>query len=182
MTHKPRVEASTTPSGSIKNGSNLSHTTQWESVRLEAEARLVRDSKQVIPNPNSIHIHPKNKHLTLDPNRLSQPRCLDVLQAWQGVVAGMLAFPSQGLGFSAIGHTVTSYADGEMGFDALKCVDESNQLHEIEETISDIDAWFEDSFKVENYENAGGSALDVPMVWDSVHDLVNSLSSDISVF
>ncbi|KAE8726308.1 MYB122 protein [Hibiscus syriacus] len=180
MTHKPRVEASATPSGLIKNSSNLSHMTQWESVRLEAEARMVRDSKQVIPNPNPIH--PKNKHPALDPNWIGRPRCLDVLQAWQGVVAGMLAFPNRGFGFSAVGHTATSYTDGELGFDALKCVDGSNQLHEIEETISDIDAWFEDSFRVENYENAEGSALDVPMVWDNVHDLVNSLSSDISVF
>ncbi|TYG90533.1 hypothetical protein ES288_A12G189700v1 [Gossypium darwinii] len=82
MTHKP----STTPSP--KNGSNLSHMAQWESARLQAEARLVRESKQVVPN------------LTTRPTRRSQltrssPRCLDVLKAWQGVVAGMFVFSTQ---------------------------------------------------------------------------------------
>ncbi|KAE8710199.1 dr1-associated corepressor-like isoform X1 [Hibiscus syriacus] len=125
MTHKPRADASTSQSGSIKNGSNLSHMTQWESVRLETEA-------------------------------------------------------SQDLGFSASGHSATGYTDGETGCDALKCVDESNQLQEIEETITDIDAWFEDSFKVEYYENAEALTLDAPMGWDGVPDLPNILSSDIS--
>ncbi|MBA0861789.1 hypothetical protein Goshw_000810 [Gossypium schwendimanii] len=82
MTHKP----STSPSP--KNGSNLSHMTQWESARLQAEARLVRESKQVVPN------------LTTCPTRRSQltrssPRCLDVLKAWQGIVAGMFVFSTQ---------------------------------------------------------------------------------------
>ncbi|KAE8683051.1 Transcription factor MYB28 [Hibiscus syriacus] len=186
MTHKPRVDASSPLSGSTKNGSNLSHMAQWESARLEAEARLVRDTKQAVaPNPNPIH--QKNNHLTLDQNRL-RPRCLDVLKAWQGVIAGMFSFPSQELesptstlSFPAVGHTATCYTDGEMGFDASKCVDKSNQLQEFEETMmdSDIDAWFDNSFRVGNYENIDESFSDaltmtVPMVCDSVLDLVNS--------
>ncbi|GMJ04669.1 hypothetical protein HRI_004136100 [Hibiscus trionum] len=192
-THKPRIDASTSPSGSTKNGSNLSHMAQWESARLEAEARLVRNSKPItLPNPNLIHL--KNNHQTLDPNRISRPRCLDVLKAWQGVVAGMFAFPGQDLGsptstlsFPGIGHAGTTYTDGGMGFDALECVEKPNQLQEIEETVIDIDAWFEESFRVENYDNVDDGfsnvpVSDVPMVCDSVLDFLNPSPYSSSVF
>lgn len=118
MTHKPartNADSSFPSAGSgsaTKNASNLSHMAQWESARLEAEARLVRESssKQVVPpkpNPTQTQtqvIQPKNK-LTPRPNLTqlminntnSRPRCLDVLKAWQGVVAGMFAFSSQDL-------------------------------------------------------------------------------------
>ncbi|KAK8567309.1 hypothetical protein V6N13_105285 [Hibiscus sabdariffa] len=153
MTHKPRVDASASPSGS-----NLSHMAQWESARLEAEARLVRDSKPVVLSPNPVHQN-NNNHLTLDRTRL-RPRCLDVLKAWQGVVAGMFSVPGQELesptstlSSPTIGHTGTNYTDGEMGFDASKYVEKSKQLQEIEETLmdSDMDAWFEDSFIDEGF-------------------------------
>ncbi|XVE91528.1 hypothetical protein REPUB_Repub01dG0017400 [Reevesia pubescens] len=141
MTHKPRTHASTFSSGPGKNNaSNLSHMAQWESARLEAEARLVRESKQAnVPNP----IQPKNQliptssQLMINNNiamaRPGRPRCLDVLKAWQAVVAGMFAFSSQDLGsptstlsfpngtvqapvFGLTGNTYT-VTDGEMGFD-----------------------------------------------------------------
>ncbi|XWS64237.1 hypothetical protein CRYUN_Cryun06bG0169100 [Craigia yunnanensis] len=135
MTHKPRADASRFPSSPGKNASNLSHMAQWESARLEAEARLVRDSKQVVLNPiqpKSQLTHPTSTQLinksTATPGR---PRCLDVLKAWQGVVAGMFAFSIQDLGsptstLSFLDGTVqapvngliaTGYTDGEMGFD-----------------------------------------------------------------
>ncbi|KAL4318727.1 hypothetical protein GQ457_18G025700 [Hibiscus cannabinus] len=196
MTHKPRVDASTSQSGSTKKGSNLSHMAQWESARLEAEARLVRDSKQTIPNTNTNTntnlIHPKNNHLSIDPSRINRPRCLDVLKAWQGVVAGMFAFPGQDLesptstlSFYGTGHTATSYTDA--GFDELKCLEEPNQLQEIEETISDIDAWFEDTFRTENYDNVDdgfSNALtsEFPMVCDSALDFLNPSPYSSSVF
>ncbi|KAL4304596.1 hypothetical protein GQ457_10G029020 [Hibiscus cannabinus] len=153
MTHKPRVDPSASPSGS-----NLSHMAQWESARLEAEARLVRDSKPVVLNPSPVH-QKNNNHLTPDRTRL-RPRCLDVLKAWQGVVAGMFSVPGQELesptstlSSPAIGHTGTSYRDGETRFDASKYVEKSKQLQEIEETLmdSDMDAWFEDSFMDEGF-------------------------------
>ncbi|XWS34128.1 hypothetical protein CRYUN_Cryun21dG0013500 [Craigia yunnanensis] len=194
MTHKPRTDASSFPSGAGKNASNLSHMAQWESARLEAEARLVRESKQVVPNPNAIQ--PKNQ-LTPTSSQLIRPRCLDVLKAWQGVVAGMFSFSSQDLGSPtstlsfpdatvqapAIGLTGNTYTDGEIGFDKsssewgetamelngennLKCFEKSNQMQELDERIidsyielhgmtdsSDIDAWFEDSFRVGKCEN-----------------------------
>ncbi|GMI87402.1 hypothetical protein HRI_002409500 [Hibiscus trionum] len=192
MTHKPHADAS----ASRPSGSNLSHMAQWESARLEAEARLVRDSKHVVPSPNPV-LQKNNNHLTPDPSGLSlRPRCLDVLKAWQGVVAAMFSFPSQELespistlSYSAVGHTASGYTDGEMGFGALKYVEKSKQSQDIEETMieCDIDAWFADSFRIENYENidegfSNALALNVPMVCDSVPDLVNSSPYHSSVF
>ncbi|KAE8719428.1 Transcription factor MYB39 [Hibiscus syriacus] len=189
MTHKPRVESSAPLSGSTKNGSDLRHMAQWESARLEAEARLVRDSKQAVaPNPNPIH-HKNKNHLTLDQIRV-RPRCLDALTAWQSVVAGMFSFPSQELesptsilSFPSVGHTGTSYAYGEMGLDSSKCVEKSNQpLQEFEETLmdSDIDAWFDDSFRVGNYENIDQTSSDA--LTYSVLDLVNPSPYDSYIF
>ncbi|XP_050230387.1 transcription factor MYB16 [Mercurialis annua] len=46
ITHKPKNDALLISSdGQTKNSANLSHMAQWESARLEAEARLVRESK-----------------------------------------------------------------------------------------------------------------------------------------
>ncbi|KAI3987680.1 hypothetical protein MKX01_028414, partial [Papaver californicum] len=45
VTHKPKNATLSSIDGPFKNESNLSHMAQWESARLEAEARLVRDSK-----------------------------------------------------------------------------------------------------------------------------------------
>lgn len=43
-THKPQQNAQSS-STEIKKAANLSHMAQWETARLEAEARLVRESK-----------------------------------------------------------------------------------------------------------------------------------------
>ncbi|KAJ6396368.1 hypothetical protein OIU77_021407 [Salix suchowensis] len=45
VTHKPKIDALLSNDGQTKNAANLSHVAQWESARLEAEARLVRESK-----------------------------------------------------------------------------------------------------------------------------------------
>jgi transcription factor MYB, plant len=48
VTHKPRADApaSSSPSGAhYRSAAHLSHTAQWESARLEAEARLGREAK-----------------------------------------------------------------------------------------------------------------------------------------
>ncbi|KAL5582257.1 hypothetical protein UlMin_014699 [Ulmus minor] len=44
VTHKPKNDLLSSD-GQSKNAANLSHMAQWESARLEAEARLVRESK-----------------------------------------------------------------------------------------------------------------------------------------
>ncbi|EOA21094.1 hypothetical protein CARUB_v10001433mg [Capsella rubella] len=45
VTHKPKNETPLSSLGLSKNAAILSHTAQWESARLEAEARLARESK-----------------------------------------------------------------------------------------------------------------------------------------
>lgn len=45
VTHKPKNDALLSSDGQSKTAANLSHMAQWESARLEAEARLVRESK-----------------------------------------------------------------------------------------------------------------------------------------
>lgn len=55
VTHKPKNEALLSSDGQSKNAANLSHMAQWESARLEAEARLVRESK--LRSQSSFHQH-----------------------------------------------------------------------------------------------------------------------------
>lgn len=83
-THKPK--------SNIFGSENLSHMAQWEKARLEAEARLVRESKrqqQIISNSNNNNINNYN-NIHFGPNvlqpfqtKLPSPPCLDVLNAWQ---------------------------------------------------------------------------------------------------
>ncbi|KAK4430019.1 Transcription factor [Sesamum alatum] len=80
ITHKPRNHA--LGCGQPKDVANLSHMAQWESARLEAEARIVRESKLVNSNGyNSIVVPPPPR-----PSSVVTPRppCLDVLKVWQG--------------------------------------------------------------------------------------------------
>ncbi|XP_027362792.1 transcription factor MYB16-like [Abrus precatorius] len=76
-THKPKLE-------SLKDGSNLSHMAQWESARLEAEARLVRESKLILLQQNKPSSFTQTRlvlnKITPQP---SPPPCLDVLKACQ---------------------------------------------------------------------------------------------------
>ncbi|KAK3154461.1 hypothetical protein QOZ80_2BG0190790 [Eleusine coracana subsp. coracana] len=46
VTHKPRADAPAAPTAArYRAAAHLSHTAQWESARLEAEARLAREAK-----------------------------------------------------------------------------------------------------------------------------------------
>ncbi|GJN02685.1 hypothetical protein PR202_ga20063 [Eleusine coracana subsp. coracana] len=71
VTHKPRSDALAAGGGSggaqhAKAAAHLSHTAQWESARLEAEARLAREAKlralaasaSVSAPPPQLHHHP----------------------------------------------------------------------------------------------------------------------------
>ncbi|KAG5062774.1 hypothetical protein AAZX31_02G104700 [Glycine max] len=88
-THKPKNESL----AYSKDGSNLGHMAQWESARLEAEARLVRESKLQeqqnnlgpMSSPSSTQITRLvlNKITPLQQKQHSLPPCLDVLKAWQ---------------------------------------------------------------------------------------------------
>lgn len=66
VTHKPKIAILASADGDPKNNSNLSHIAQWESARLQAEARFVRQSKLLKPAPPA------------------PPQCLDFdLRAWE---------------------------------------------------------------------------------------------------
>nr|AEO27487.1 MIXTA-like transcription factor [Lotus japonicus] len=96
VTHKPKNDAlhSSIDNGHSKVAANLSHMAQWESARLEAEARLVRESKlrshlgtssSILPSPSSSSL---NKH--------------DTVKAWNNgsSVVGDLESPKSTLSFS----------------------------------------------------------------------------------
>ncbi|KAM7464495.1 hypothetical protein LguiA_032616 [Lonicera macranthoides] len=87
MTHKPKTNGA--PS---KDTANLCHMAQWESARLEAEARLGRDSNSKLmmitqPTSTNPNFQPQlGSSLAaqlLKKPPLITPGCLDVLKAWQ---------------------------------------------------------------------------------------------------
>ncbi|CAN1312473.1 Transcription factor MYB106 [Linum perenne] len=71
--------------GDPKNASNLSHMAQWESARLEAEARLARKSN-LLRHPAAAGTHPRQ--LAYSSRLAPPPRCLDVLRVWQNANIG----------------------------------------------------------------------------------------------
>lgn len=102
MTHKPNRDAIGSGSGQSKDVANLSHMAQWESARLEAEARLVRESKLLVSNPTQQQIMISSAPAENINKTLAQPAlppCLDVLKAWQGLLSkstGSGIFPVAG--------------------------------------------------------------------------------------
>ncbi|KAL8044107.1 hypothetical protein ABFX02_08G025100 [Erythranthe guttata] len=101
VTHKPKNDAIlTTNDGESKNAANLSHMAQWESARLEAEARLVRQSKLRAGSSNSFQT--QNTELASTSGQVQKPvgpaQCLDVLKVWNGGV-----WPAASGGVSAAG-------------------------------------------------------------------------------
>ncbi|KAF5449590.1 hypothetical protein F2P56_030020 [Juglans regia] len=87
MTHKPKTEALGSRRWDSKDAANLSHMAQWESARLEAEARLVRESKLLaVSNPIQQQVMISSAPVQNINKTLAQPAlppCLDVLKAWQ---------------------------------------------------------------------------------------------------
>ncbi|KAE8658871.1 Transcription factor MYB32 [Hibiscus syriacus] len=164
VTHKPKTDSAT---ANPKDAANLSHTAQWESARLEAEARLIRDSKLVIP--------PQNR-LAAPSSSAPRPQCLDVLKAWQGVVSGLFTFnvdslqsPTSTLNFMesttlpSVGMLNDNFAwnssipcesggilkvDNESSESEWKCLEKANQnpmeLQEMD--FSSEGAWFQELF------------------------------------
>jgi myb proto-oncogene protein len=97
VTHKPKADSFGSGSGHSKGAATLSHMAQWERARLEAEARLVRESKLSVPNPpknllgSAVSAQVSNKGSATP---IARPQCLDVLKAWQGVVFSMFSVGS----------------------------------------------------------------------------------------
>nr|QDL88440.1 myb-related protein 308-like isoform X1 [Cymbidium ensifolium] len=85
VTHKPKSDALASADGHTRSTANLNHMAQWESARLEAEARLVRESKLRSSAPPSPF---PPQYLPQPPPPASMPTAaspsVDVLGAWQG--------------------------------------------------------------------------------------------------
>lgn len=91
VTHKPKNNALDLLLGSNSQYSkhtHLNHMAQWENARLEAEARLVKESKMtIIPSSSSSSLITPRPRLLPPPPSLKQqpltvPPCLDILKAW----------------------------------------------------------------------------------------------------
>ncbi|KAG6742905.1 hypothetical protein POTOM_053849 [Populus tomentosa] len=89
VTHKSKNDALLSIDGQSKNAANLSHMAQWESARLEAEARLVRESKlrshsiQHQLSSATPGYFPGSGSSPGSTSTLAQPpRSLDVLKSW----------------------------------------------------------------------------------------------------
>ncbi|KAK8488659.1 hypothetical protein V6N13_042380 [Hibiscus sabdariffa] len=170
MTHKPRSDASTFLCGRGKKGSNLSHMAQWESARLEAEARLVRESrsKQIIPRLTNQH--PLTRSDSNQLTRSGRTECLDVLKAWQGVVAGMFAFPTQDLSsptltlcfpFNGVADADDESSAGWREKTTMAEAEELQDTESVSDVDVDVDAWLD-------FEDSG-----VVNCWDRVLNLPN---------
>ncbi|GMI99884.1 myb domain protein 16 [Hibiscus trionum] len=90
-THKPKTDALGSSTCNPKDTSNLRHMAQWERARLEAEAKLVRETRRQLGSSSSSTPPPlKNQNAVVD--HATKPPCLDVLKAWQRVVTGLFTF------------------------------------------------------------------------------------------
>ncbi|XP_022755508.1 transcription factor MYB16-like [Durio zibethinus] len=98
-THKPVVAALGSANGADpKKVSNLTHMAQWESARLEAEARLVRESSKLRQYDHQPGLPGPVPTLQLKKiaSRLGAPRCLDILKAWQRVQLESMVIDNNG--------------------------------------------------------------------------------------
>ncbi|KAF3775365.1 Transcription factor [Nymphaea thermarum] len=125
LTHKPKSDAlSAAADGQSKNAATLSHMAQWESARLEAEARLVRESRirnaaaaaaaasagnkahnPLQPSPLGLPVQPASKLASPAQSSATPPPCLDVLKAWQ---SGWSKSTSKGRSDTAVLESPTS--------------------------------------------------------------------------
>ncbi|KAL9433550.1 hypothetical protein AB3S75_028395 [Citrus x aurantiifolia] len=94
MTHRPKIPSLASADGDPKKASNLSHMAQWENARLEAEARLVRESKPK-QNDQQKSEGPVSTSANKQLNRMAttytstRPRCLDILKAWESTICNI---------------------------------------------------------------------------------------------
>ncbi|KAJ8504323.1 hypothetical protein OPV22_005209 [Ensete ventricosum] len=115
-THKAKSDTLSSGDGHLKSVANLSHMAQWESARLEAEARLARESKFRAAS-NSMILQQQQQQMGSSSSSSStvppppaplatKASGLDVLRAWAGANQGDridLESPTSTLSFAAAG-------------------------------------------------------------------------------
>ncbi|KAI3722416.1 hypothetical protein L2E82_33454 [Cichorium intybus] len=83
VSHKPKNDTLLSNDGHFKSTANLSHMAQWESARLEAEARLVKQSKVRSMSPLSNKVNSKTcLNSTFGPPL----RYVDMHKVWNGIL------------------------------------------------------------------------------------------------
>ncbi|XP_054804030.1 transcription factor MYB16 [Prosopis cineraria] len=144
VTHKPKNDALLSIDGQSKSAANLSHMAQWESARLEAEARLVRESKlrsQSLQHQLCSSGFSSSSSASTPAQAGNKPegppissRSLDVLKAWNGGwlksteghnVGGELESPSSSLTFSGNAPPVMTSGLGESTMPMIEFVGSS---------------------------------------------------------
>ncbi|CAI9775154.1 unnamed protein product [Fraxinus pennsylvanica] len=187
MTHKPNNHG--LGSSQSKDAAKLSHMAQWESARLEAEARLVRESK-IASNPYICQFQNKDKAMWPLAQRC-QPPCLDVLKVWQRswakpkeehatIVNSFFNSPNTTLNFSENIFTIPSVGFGEQhsSISSINCIQNLGPFEvgtsSKEENIQNdnhprIKGRMENSF---DYTNYIADSLRVPSLMEGVTDLV----------
>lgn len=186
VTHKPKNET-LLPENHSKNVANLSHKAQWESARLEAEARLVRESKL-----RSQLQHQFGSNTSVFPSQSSSSSSNQVLnikeegeKEWKGYEDSthLLEFKdlmeNSSMAFSStLQHEMTMINVAEEGFTNL-LLDNSNS--------GDLSLSPESGGECNTCDGSGsggGSDFneDNKNYWNNILNLVNSSPSDSSMF
>nr|XP_043606054.1 transcription factor MYB16-like [Erigeron canadensis] len=137
VSHKPKNDTLLSNDGQSKSVANLSHMAQWESARLEAEARLVKQSKLqcTIPTENQVgQIKSPSASINLLASESRAPtRCLDILKAWNRVCGkthndvdgwngnGDLESPTSTISTTCVGESSTNFFEFVGGNSAGSC-------------------------------------------------------------
>ncbi|XWS23163.1 hypothetical protein CRYUN_Cryun29cG0097500 [Craigia yunnanensis] len=165
ITHKPKTDAFGSASGNHKDVANLSQMAQWESARLEAEARLGRESKLVSNPPQNQLAASSSSSSTPFTNNAVAPatrsQYLDILKTWQYVVVRLFTFnsdnfqsPTSTLNFmeNTLPNLSVGFNDNFIGNSSIpckggnivkvessrndwKCLEKSDQISELKERL-----------------------------------------------
>lgn len=128
VTHKPKESAP--GSAQTRQAAVVSHMAQWETARLEAEARLVRESK-FLSKLQLIH----KVNAPPPPPQPAAPPCLDVLKVWRATSTatqngffrsrpGSLESPTSTLNFSMINNNSSFAVPTTVGIHGSSVMDD----------------------------------------------------------
>ncbi|KAI3796060.1 hypothetical protein L1987_38723 [Smallanthus sonchifolius] len=194
ITHKSRTAANT----------NLSHMTQWENARLEAEARLVSTPRVVSNFYQRFHYGsaPLLNKSSMSSRSVPQPLCLDVFKSWQGITLSKLTdltkletFNNQTIAVrtSALKHTKTENHSNNLkisdgSFNTLEIPKDEGIQH----TLEVNDMIYQEDYLMEAFTNhfdndASNRSLDGDFeddnnYWSNILDKLGNNSSFSCIF